>query len=328
MTTQGDKPTVLFLPIRSPRQVARGGLASLYREFTDPSEAGDTLTMLKKYAAGLVPGCMGLVFVAVGTLVVVLFSRQLMAGDKKTWLPLVLGVIFGLAGLLVFRMGVSAVFGKACAARPAGREPWTNDNDWDPRGALPDNPTGTTASIFGRLLFLLLIGLFNVLWTIRMAWTARLIVTIFLGVFDLIALAILYGSVQKIVQKLRVGTVRLTWQRFPFFTGGRFEAVFHSRRAMRPTGPPGVSLRRVEQRPGGSGTGLQALEAWSATKTLAALGAEPLTSFPIAMDIPAEEPGTDLSQAESTYWQLLVSVPVTGPDFEAVFLVPIYAPRR
>ena len=69
----------------------RGALSRLYSEFTDPSASGDTLNMLRRYAEGLVPGCMGLLFMGVGILVIVLFSRQIVSSDKKTYLPLLFG---------------------------------------------------------------------------------------------------------------------------------------------------------------------------------------------------------------------------------------------
>ena len=69
---------------------------------------------------------------------------------------------------------------------------------------------------------------------------------------------------------------------------------------------------------------MRAYEAWSAAQTLSDFAQGTMTSFPIAIEVPADQPGTDLSKDECTYWQVAVSVPVTGPDLEAVFLVPIY----
>jgi uncharacterized membrane protein YedE/YeeE len=91
----------------------RGAISRLYREFTDPSASGDTLNMLRKYADGLVPGCMGLLFLAVGILVIVLFSRQIVSSDKKTYLPLLFGLVFALAGFGVARLGLSTILKKA-----------------------------------------------------------------------------------------------------------------------------------------------------------------------------------------------------------------------
>ena len=91
----------------------RGTLSDLYREFTDPSASGDTPNMLRKYANGLVPGCMGLLFMGVGILVIVLFSRQISSSDKKTYLPLLFGALFGLAGFVVARLGFSTILKRA-----------------------------------------------------------------------------------------------------------------------------------------------------------------------------------------------------------------------
>ncbi|MCA1612492.1 MAG: hypothetical protein LC780_16950 [Acidobacteria bacterium] len=284
----------------------------------------------------MVPGCMGLPFLAVGIAVIVLFSHRIDAGDRKTLFPLLFGVVFALAGLLVTTLGVKTIIRKSAAPARRNGAPWTGDNDWDPAGAVPDGSEGGFRAVVGRLVFFLFIGFLNILWTVHMDAGARVIVSLVLGVFDLVAILVLYDTLRKMVQAVRVGIPRLAWGTFPSFTGGRFEAVFQTTRAMRPTGPPQVTLRRIEQRaedasadadvPRGpaAAAALRAFEAWSAAQTLPAFAQGTMTSFPIAMEVPADQPGTDLSQDECTYWQLAVSVPVVGPDLEAVFLVPIY----
>lgn len=329
----------IALPIRSPRAAGatKGSFGRLFAEFTDPGPAGDTPVFLKKYAEGFVPGCMGLPFLGVGITVLILFSRRIDLADKKTLLPLLFGAVFALAGLGVTTLGVKTILGKSGAPSARRGAPWTSDNDWDAGGAIPEGSSGGFPAALGRLVFFLFIGLMNVLWTVHMDGGARVIVSIVLGVFDLVALAVLYDTLRKMVQAVRVGTPRLAWRNFPSFTGGRFEAVFQTTRAMRPTGPPRVTLRRIEQRLDGASetadesprertasAGMRAYEAWSAAQTLSDFAQGTMTSFPIAIEVPADQPGTDLSKDECTYWQVAVSVPVTGPDLEAVFLVPIY----
>jgi hypothetical protein len=46
-----------------------------------------------------------------------------------------------------------------------------------------------------------------------------------------------------------------------------------------------------------------------------------------AVRLPADLPGTDLLRDEAVYWQVLMEVPLTGPDLEAVFLAPVYEKR-
>ena len=78
--------------------------------------------MLRKYADGLVPGCMGLLFMGVGALVIVLFSRQIVSSDKKTYLPLLFGAVFFLAGFGVGRLGLSTILTKARKGSAGGRD--------------------------------------------------------------------------------------------------------------------------------------------------------------------------------------------------------------
>jgi hypothetical protein len=93
-----------------------GSLARLWAEFNDPGPAGDTLVMLKKYGDGVVPGCMGLVFLVVGLTVMVLFFRVATTAGK-TWVPVGIGAAFALAGFGVFRLGLSTIARKTGAPR-------------------------------------------------------------------------------------------------------------------------------------------------------------------------------------------------------------------
>ena len=48
------------------------------------------------------------------------------------------------------------------------------------------------------------------------------------------------------------------------------------------------------------------------------------SSFDLELDIPADLVGTDLSAREAVYWQIVVNVPLSGPDLDAIFLAPVY----
>ena len=43
-----------------------------------------------------------------------------------------------------------------------------------------------------------------------------------------------------------------------------------------------------------------------------------------AFELPTDVPPTDLHAPSSVYWQLLLHVPIAGPDLESVFLAPVY----
>lgn len=327
-----DKP--LAIPLRSPggpKGSKAGALQRLWAEFTDPGPAGDGPVFLKRHANGLIPAVFGVPFMAVGALLIVLFSRQVNTADKKSFVPFLFGGIFGLAGLLVSSLGIKTVLDSAAVPVPKGDSPWTSDHDWDPKGARPDGgPIGGVTGCFGRLFFIVFIGVFNVLWSVSMPTTARIVFSIIIGLFDLIAIAAVVEMVLRAVQAARIGSTKLVWRKMPFFTGERFEAVFQTSRTMHPNGPPSVTLKRIDQKNDveprqGVDPGLHAYERWSSTKTFPEFAQGAMTSFPFAIDVPAGQAGTDLSTQECTYWQVGVRVPVAGPDVEAVFLVPIYA---
>ena len=99
------------------RRSSRGSLGNLWAEFNDPGPAGDTLVLLKKYADGIVPGCMGLVFFGVGIGLMVLFSRVATGSDKKSWLPILFGFVFAAAGFGVLNLGIRTILRKSGSSR-------------------------------------------------------------------------------------------------------------------------------------------------------------------------------------------------------------------
>jgi hypothetical protein len=46
--------------------------------------------------------------------------------------------------------------------------------------------------------------------------------------------------------------------------------------------------------------------------------------LPLGFDVPPDLPGTRLGREEAIYWQVALQIPIAGPDFETVFLAPIY----
>ncbi len=176
------------------------------------------------------------------------------------------------------------------------------------------------------ILFFLLIGVFNVMWTVRKDFSGWVVVTIVLVVFDALGLAIIVSILAGIFQRLRAGSPRLSWRKFPFFTGERFEATFLSGRALHVTGPVRATLRCVEQvnEQANGREEAHPYAIYAHSQTVEPPGAV-LSSFDVSFDVPESVPGTDLVKSEPTCWLLEVRAPLAGPDFSAQFLVPIYA---
>jgi hypothetical protein len=233
----------LFITARTPA-AAGGVVKQIVRDFSDRSERGDPGALFAKYGGALVPMAMGIPFAGAGAAMLVFLPRQ----APHQLLPWVFGTIFSLSGLLLFTMGVSALRTAAAAGREHRiKEPWRSDNRWDPRGARPDAPGRSLAGFLGGVLFLLLIGAFNVMWTVRKDFSAWVVVTVILVVFDALALLMIASILLTIVRRVRAGSPRLSWTKFPFFTGDRFDASFTSGRPLAVTGPARATLRCVEQ---------------------------------------------------------------------------------
>ncbi|HYG64278.1 MAG TPA: hypothetical protein VEL74_17000, partial [Thermoanaerobaculia bacterium] len=52
-----------------------------------------------------------------------------------------------------------------------------------------------------------------------------------------------------------------------------------------------------------------------------------LRTLDLALELRAGLPGTVLDTEQATYWQLLLQIPTSGPDYETVFLAPVYSRR-
>jgi hypothetical protein len=280
-------------------------------------------------------GCMLLLFIGVG-LAILLFG---VAGTVGPWRDALRGngndprfflgaMAFGAVFMLVaLRMLQVVLAGEANSRRrrrePASRkEPWTTDHPWKPEGMDPDYGGQTGGTILGRIAFFALIGLFN-LALASPSYVLKLIVL----VLDLFALLILYDSLQKIAQALRRVRARMRWLTFPAFVGSRLEGTLKFRPALRVNGPVKAVLRCVQdERTSSPGEDVSSLEPFAIYRQVQEIPppGERLETLSVTFDIPPDLPGTRLGREEAIYWQVAFEIPVVGPDFETVFLAPVY----
>jgi hypothetical protein len=225
--------------------------------------------------------------------------------------------------LMASRMLQIALTGAAAKIRrrPKTSEPWKSDYPWRPGGMDPDYMRAG-GSLLGPVAFFALIALFNVGWA-----SGSLFLMALLVVFDLFALLMLVDIVRKIWQAVRHRRPRIRWTTFPAFLGERLEGVVHFARPLAARGPAQATLRSVrdEQRSGGQQVNVveEPFVLYTQTRDVGEAGS--LRSLELAFDVPTDLPGTDFSAAQPTYWQVVVEVPVSGPDFETTFLAPVYA---
>jgi hypothetical protein len=277
-------------------------------------------------------GCFLLVFIAVG-LTIVLFGVAgtigpwrdgLRAnGDPRFFLAMMaFGTVFMLIALRMLQVVLTSTQSAARRKeRPvSGQEPWTTDHPWKPEEMGPDYGGQAGGSVLGRVAFLALIGFFNLALGSR-----EPILIIIIIAFDLLGLLILYDSLRALVQAARRVRPGMRWTTFPAFTGGRLEGILTVRPALRVLGPIQATLRCVQDAHTQGSEGVSAMEPFVIyeQKVEAPAGGE-IGELPLGFDVPPDLPGTHLGWEATIYWQVALQIPIAGPDFETVFLAPIY----
>lgn len=270
-------------------------------------------------------GCMLLVFLAVGTGIFLFgaagtwgpYKQGLRAnGDPKFFLAMMgFGTVFALVALRMLQIVLNSA-PRQSRSRESRKRPWESDHPWRPEGQGPDYAGNSGGFLLGLVAFLGLLGLFNLVFMSSSPWLLRGIVLF----FDLFGLLFLLDALRKAWQAMRHGRPRMRWTAFPAFLGDRLEGVFLIRPALRPSGPVKATLRCVED---GSGEAAEPFVIYQQIREFDA-GGDVLRELPMSFNIPPDLPGTHLSRAQATYWQVFLQVPVAGPDFETVFLAPVY----
>jgi hypothetical protein len=284
-------------------------------------------------------GCFLLFFIAVGS-AIFLFGLAGTVGPYREGLrengdprffygAMAFGTVFVLVALRMLQIVLTEAENKS-RKKGSKTEPWTWDHPWNREWMPPDYTGSSSGTVLGRVAFLALIGMFNVAW-LSGSWIFRAIIV----VFDLFGLLIVYDSLQKIYQWMRFRKPVVIWETLPAFLGGELRGRVAFARGVRAAGPPRLTLRCVRdewvERHSGK-TVRRELEPFSVYRQtqeipLAGAPGEPLDFIDFAFGVPKGLPGTDLAKAEAVYWQVQVIVPLLGPDFETVFLAPVY-PKR
>lgn len=241
------------------------------------------------------------------------------------------GAVFFLVPLRMLQVKLIAAEHKETRRRrrPSAAHPWTTDHPWRPEGMDPDYGADPGGAVLGYVAILSFIALFN----LALGSASSLFRGVVL-LFDAFGLLLVADALLKLWQAARRLGPRMRWLSFPAFLGGRLEAVFLLRRALLPRGPVLATLRCVrdeeveheDSEDGSVSMVVRPTVLYSRTLEVPA-GDGPLGELPLAFDLPTDLPGTDLGRKLAIYWQVMIQVPVTGPDVDAVFLAPVYARR-
>jgi hypothetical protein len=273
-----------------------------------------------------------LLFIAVGTGIFLFgaagtwgpYKQGLRAnGDPRFFLAMMgFGTVFALLALRMLQIVLNSAR-KESRSRESPVQPWESDHPWRPEGQVPDYTGNSGGFLLGLIAFLGLLGLFNLVFMSPSPWLLRGIVLL----FDLLGLVFLLDALRKAWQAMRHGRPRMRWTTFPAFLGDRLEGVFLIHPALRPKGPVKATLRCVEDVGSGDPGTREPFVIYQQVRDLDA-GGDVLRELPVYFHIPPDLPATHLNRVQATYWQVFLQVPVTGPDFETVFLAPVYERKK
>lgn len=248
-------------------------------------------------------------------------------GDPRFfYAAMAFGTVFCLVTLRILQVVLTGAANKSKKQGPKG-EPWTWDYPWRQDWMAPDYTGGGSGTVLGRLAFLSLLSMFNVAW-----WSDSWLFKGIVALFDLFALVILYDTFQKATQWMRFRRPVVIWETLPAFLGGDLRGRVAFARSVRATEPARLTLRCVRDEWVTTGQGknrrkeLEPYAVYQQIREIPLPGppGEPLDAVDFSFRIPDEQPGTDLTKEEAVYWQVLVNVPIAGPNLETVFLAPVY----
>jgi hypothetical protein len=285
-------------------------------------------------------GCLvffGMPFLTVGVFVMAMSLGYLPLDEAKVNGPkellTVFGGVFATAGLGVMWMGAAGM-ARARAARKRKEEhplePWFWDHPWDKRWAVHGS---LGPALQGFLLFLFLAAFLSMFhWWAFFSGEGPLPLKIFIGLFDLIALAVLYSAFYGLFQYFKYGKSRLHFARFPFRPGSSVEGGLEVSPKISRAPAITLTLRYIEEVTETSGSGknrrsqqvLYCLHEVKKEITSSQYDINSQGEIPITMKLPQGDFSNRLLETPLRYWELEVKAETPGIDYDAKFLLPVY----
>lgn len=151
-------------------------------------------------------------------------------------------------------------------------------------------------------------------------------------VLDLVATGVLVRAIFLLARFRRFGSGELRFDRFPFHPGETFEARLKTRRPLPATGALIITLQCVKESVETQGSGRNrsssdvSTRIYSEERRIERDGVrEHAPEIHLRFQLPSGEYGTDFNTQYPRYWELTVRDEVFGPDYFAVFLIPVFS---
>ncbi len=232
-------------------------------------------------------------------------------------LPGILLVVHGIRGVLRNRRRRNLLY-----SHPD--QPWRGDHRWNPDGETRTGWRAVRACVLQVIAFSLFLAPFHYL---ALREEGEWFFLIFIGLFDLVILGLaVYGGL-LVARAVRYGRTRLVYEQFPVHPGQTLSLRFEMSRP-RPFDRLLFRLVAVEEeyQQSDESTRIVPYRTLEMAREVPGSDAGPDGSggVRIQFEIPADAPGTSLTDRPPHYWSLVVHGDTPGADYHEQFLVPIY----
>ncbi len=230
--------------------------------------------------------------------------------------------LLGWAGVRLFVSGVLArrkAHRRVRLANECADRPWMVDDLWH-GFATRSNPERLFGPWLGAAYFTTMAAIFVSLCFERHAKPAGLVLT---AGMVAVSLGLLARTIYHTARHLKWGPLRLAVSRMPTRPGELLEGLVTCGRRVEAQDGFSLALRCVQH------VGRKRLVRWEGggrvtQDLLGALDADG-TMIPVRLQVPADQPPTDLREPPLVSWELEVRSDTPGVDLRATFEVPIYA---
>ncbi len=185
-----------------------------------------------------------------------------------------------------------------------------------------------SARFLSLALFMVPANIAVAYWEIQRAGIDLWLFWIFLALFDLILLSYAIGIVRLTLGRIRDGSLRMRFRDKMVRRGGILEVAVCGSRRFEDRIAIHAYLRCVEERfvRSGQTQHLACFERFKSEKQTALANSEGVTTF--RFDVPEDAPASNFAGVLPTYWEVMVTYEVAGPNYEGAFLAPVEAAEK
>jgi hypothetical protein len=294
------------------------------------ARSGTTIHGWPSVLVGLLVGGVGFTIMAVAA--GLLTIRQSGGRHVPSWLLASVGAVFALAGMSLVVHGLHAALRMARVRRLRAAypdEPWWWDHTWEERVSFDD--TGARAARWLNAAVFMFMILVPFHWIGFFAPRGSLVFGLFALLFDLGILAMLGRAAYLFARRLKYGSGRAFFERFPFRPGTALELHVEAPRRLPQHAMATATLRCIQERYVTRGSGEDATLSVECFEIYRDAGPAQLVSagaggraLRVRFDLPRDVPTTDLVSRPCRYWEVSVGASTDGVDYDARYLVPVY----